>query len=149
MTPDYAAGLTQRMLATLKVQARARLSPSVAESVSLQTELDRTTDGLLVELSARVLAEQEPPAKITKTALVEFEHPATWWDQWKEAHQMVRWAGWLVRWRGIRMAITSRQVRLTVDLTQYRTYPQADLPIPDMGSPVYVAITSTDWEGIR
>ncbi len=111
------------------------LGPSVAATMEFEV------DGMVAAIRARVLAEQLPPEKVERTETVEFEHPATWWEMFRDTYRDRWWMAWSVRRRPVRTLTRTRGVRLEVSLRRFRTYPRATVTIPELGTPVHVAFT--------
>lgn len=110
-------------------------------------------DGLLedaaVELSSKVLAEQIGGERIAKSETVEHTFIVIdgSFQRWKERHKESWWLGWLVRRRPVRHIVRSvqQEVTLTVDVTDYATFPRANYREPPdvFGAPVFRRMISS------
>lgn len=99
------------------------------------TVLRQTHREALYRLCGYVLAEQLPPVSVTEQVQVGFPMPVSWWDMFKAAHAGRWWARWWVRRHPARTRRVTRVAGVTVDLTRYRTFPEATVPLPaDLGS---------------
>jgi hypothetical protein len=81
---------------------------------------------MIAEISTLVRTHHLPPEQFTRNA--ELYVPATWWQHWKrDVAGKRRWLSWIVRRWPVRHTLT--KATMTVDLSRYRTYPDA----PDIG----------------
>ncbi len=125
-----------------------RVGGTVRESVRLDVQTDMVTNDLVYRLGAHVLAERLPPVEVTRETTVEFQSPASPFQHWKQKHAQSWWLRWFVgRWP-VRQDTTVKTATLTVDLTKYRSYPEANYALPELGAPILIHTLSTDW-GIR
>ncbi|MGW1961765.1 hypothetical protein ACWCPD_15985 [Streptomyces sp. NPDC001935] len=89
----------------------------------------------LFQLRAKILADDLPPQRLTRRTRVPFEVPASTWQMWKARHAR-RWyakrlvARWPVRY-GQDPDGRGADAVCTFDLERYRTYPQAQVQLPD------------------
>lgn len=149
---EWMGSFQQVALQRLKVGLRRELSAemvylaSTAEARWIEHEYDR----MVLELRAKVLAEQLPPQEIHHTVRVEAMDPrhATWWEHFKATYQQrwwMRWRGWTVRYVDTPVTV---QRTITVSVRDHWTFPRASIIPPDdrFGSRVMVATwTARDW----
>lgn len=127
--------LVQHRLTELEERLLGELGQGVVDT--LECEID----GMVVAIRGRVLAEQLPPEKVERTETVEFEHPATWWEMFRDTYRDRWWMAWSVRRRPVRLLTRTRGVRVEVSLERFRTFPHATVTIPELGTPVCAAFT--------
>lgn len=152
---DYLASDRRVALTQLKVGARREITerfladmPGVSNTAEFRTRMDDIAGRMILDLRARVLAEQLPPQTIHHTVRVETTDPrhATWWDAFKATYQQRWWMRWR-RWQ-IRYVHAPVTVERTVEVSvrDHWTYPRAAIVLlPEFGSPVMVSTwTSTD-----
>lgn len=130
---------TEVMLQRLKVATQQTISPSVAQSMKLDTWRDELLDALVYQLRAYVLAQHLDKHTEQRTEVVEFEVPDGWRQQWKQDHHDA--AGWVIRWlarrRPVRTRTLSRRVTLSATWDQYAAFPEATIIVDDsLGAPV-------------
>ncbi|MFJ8153913.1 hypothetical protein [Streptomyces sp. NPDC094468] len=88
----------------------------------------------LFQLRTRILADDLPPQRLTKTTRVPYEVPASTWQMWKARHAR-RWyarrlvARWPVRY-GPDPDGRGADARCTFELERFRTYPRARVQLP-------------------
>ena len=89
---------------------------------------------VLFQLRTRILADDLPPMRLTKSTRVLYEVPASTWQMWKCRHGR-RWyarrlvARWPVRYEQDPNGRGTDAV-CTFDLERYRTYPRARVHLP-------------------
>ncbi len=128
----------------LAVAQHVRIDPiaSGLKLDSLEVTEDFIRRQLVVRLHGYVLAEKLPPARITRSHEVEFLSPATWWDHWKADHFRSWFGAWIAsRWPP-KLRSEARTVTLAVDLTPYRTFPEATWEHPQSGPAVMVVLVA-------
>jgi hypothetical protein len=96
----------------------------------LQAEVRQTSHGAMVRLKTFVLADRLPPLDIDRKTKAFFDFPSSPFQHWKSKHADTRWLGWLVRRWPVKTTEHVREVRLIVHLSRYRTYPLAEVPVP-------------------
>lgn len=148
----------QVALNQLKVATRRVLSAEfafMADTAEFNVERDYLTDQIVMDMCARVLAEQLPPQTIDYAVRVETTDPrfATWWDHYKATHR----ARWWMRWRSWSVAYVDTIVAIdrivTVAVRDNWTYPRAAVRMPDhFGAPVLVSLVEStdlgDWRDV-
>jgi hypothetical protein len=143
-----ASNFEELLLQKLKVTVAAEVSPQVAETLTVNTDLSMITELMLVRLKAFVLAEPVAPETITGHAWATFTHPANWREHWKDDHAGT-WYGRLVLriWPLKPRDIERRRATYSRQLDRYRTYPQATIRVPpSLGSVVRVIVPrETHW----
>lgn len=153
----------QVVLERLRVSFGANLGAAFLQSMEvIQRARVELLGGMAFELAAHVLAEQLPPETVTRQATVtgsrtvEWVVAATWWDHFKLQYAQRWWARWYVRRRPAAVVPKQetvrivRDVKLTLDLRRYRTYPGANrvLPPDTWGNPVRAYAMQHRWEGV-
>ena len=138
-------------LNSLKVAVQRYLSAEmvyVAHTADLRTMTEYLTDRMVLDLRARVLAEQLPPQQIHHPIRVEVDDPrhATWWEFFKATYHQrwwLRWRSWPIRHVNTPVAV---QRTITVDVRNHWTFPRASIIPPDsgLGTPVMVATWTTE-----
>lgn len=130
----------------LKVAVRRTLPREmvfVLSTTEADSFLQHETDRMVLELKARVLAQQLPPQTMQHLVRVETLDPrhATWWDHYKATYQQrwwMRWHTWTVRY--VDTPVTVQRL-ITVTVRDHWTFPEASIVPPDqLGRPVMVAI---------
>lgn len=130
----------ERVLNQLKVKVERVIPREVVRTLEADFPLDFLTDKLVVQLRARVLAEQLPPQAITRVIRVVQEDPrhATWWDHLKATYRgRWWWPAWLSTVRTVQTKVAIYRT-VAVEVRPHWAYPEAEIPIPDMGQPVMV-----------
>lgn len=153
--PQFAT-FKQVALQQLKVACRRVLSaelPFVAGTARFDVSMmEWISRDLMLDVQARVLAEQLPPQEITHHVRVWTTDPrhATWWDHFKATYRGRWWMGWH-RWE-IRYVDTPVWLdrRVTVAVRDHWTYPRATVGLPpSLGSPVLVTMWDAADEAWR
>ena len=131
----------------LKVSVQRQISNEMvymARTAEAHGHLDRMYDRMVLDLRAKVLAEQLPPQTITHTVRVEALDPrhATWWEFFKATYRQrwwMRWRDWTVRYVDTPVTV---QRSVVVKVRDHWTYPRASIipPDTDFGAPVMVSI---------
>lgn len=146
MDPDEVVAVQQVVLEKLRLGLQQRVGAHVLESARPEFIIDRLSGDMICRLRADVLAEKLPPVQVSGQESVTFESPATPFQHWKQKHAEAWWLVWFVRRWPVREDVTTKTVRMTVDLTKYRSYPQANYILPDdFGAPVLVHTLSTSF----
>lgn len=107
-----------------------RLLGSLSEEL-LTVEIGREVNAAAATFRTQLLADRLPPADVDRTVPAFFSFPASPFQHWKSKHAGTRWLGWFVRRWPVRTEEHRQDVRLIVHLERYRTYPEADIPVPD------------------
>lgn len=146
LSPFMARPFTQAVLDRVKMLATARVGRYVLDSARVEVIRDLAARDLMYGLTTYVLSQNLPPVAVTRsqrrTDEVTAFRPATWVDHFKLTYAARWWARWWVRRHPARTVEVPHRVTRTftvsVDLTRYRTYPHADVPVPpDFGPVVY------------
>jgi hypothetical protein len=106
----------------LEVRLSKTVGRTLLQSIELSSQSAPWVDGMLYELSAKVLADQI--AKDYYEREVAFRFPATPWQFFKQQH-LPEW--FQNRWP-VKMQTRIKKVR--VEFTRYATYPMANVAIP-------------------
>lgn len=85
-----------------------------------------------VELETFVLTEHLAEEEYVESGGYSF--PETWWDMFKSTYQLTWWLGWFVDKFPAKYAVHKIAVGVKVD--RYASYPEASIPIPDLGRPL-------------
>lgn len=124
---------------TLQFRKAAAIGSVTRELLKDRSAIDSAYDQVPIRLETAVLSE------CIKTGTFSGEPisvPATWWDHWKQD----RAPAWLRR----KWPVRYRQITLTVELTRWAHYPEANLPLPNksLGSMVIVdeLESHTSWD---
>jgi len=127
----------------LIVQIRDRLDRGTY--LSQQAQLSVCADDLTVQLRSFVLAHQLPPETITQTisGTTQDGRHATWWDHFKATYRgrwWMRWRGWQINYRLVDVPYFHT---VQVVVRGHWSFPDARLASypPELGEPVYIAIT--------
>lgn len=109
-------------------------------------------DEIAVRMRTRILTDELPPEKITRSTAVEFHEPASTWQMWKRNNHgrwyTKGWLPWLLTRRPVKTRVVKKNAHCTFDLMRYRTYPEAQYRASDfrlgravfqhmIGSPVW------------
>ncbi len=155
---DPTISIRQVALTSLKLASRTYLSQEmacIASTAQFNAHVEHEMQRMVLELRARVLAEQLPPQTIRHTVRVTVDDPrfATWWDAFKATYRerwWMRWRSWEIRHVKTPVAV-ERQV--VVNVRDHWTYPRAAIQLPESqwGRPVMVATCDavdfwTDWD---
>lgn len=141
--------IQQIVLERLKVGLQHRVGRHMLESMRPEFVVDHLSGDLTARLEAYVLAEKLPPVELTGREFLTFMSPASPFQHWKRKHEAAWWLAWFVRRWPVREDATTRTVTMTVDLTRYRSYPEADYAVMDgFGVPVLTHTVSTRWQGV-
>ena len=92
-------------------------------------------DEIAVRMRTRILTDELPPESVTRSTKVPVYEPASTWQMWKRNNRL-RWYtkwwldAWLKRW-----PVKTREyqvgVNVTLDLSRYRAYPEAQYRASD------------------
>jgi hypothetical protein len=98
---------------------------------------DFMRDQVRLAMRTKILTDNLPPEKITKSTTVRVEEPASTWQMWKRNNQgkwYTKWwlAKWLEKWPVI-MNGHDKTVTMTVNLERFRAYPEAKYRASQMG----------------
>lgn len=132
----------------LKVGLTQRVSAEFADTVSVETWRDALLHQIALAITAHVLAERLPPARVIERREFAFEVPASPWQQLKATHAGSWWLGWLVKRHPV-VTVTHRFVgELSVDLSRFWTFPQSRVPRGRFGDPYRALIVSAtpSWD---
>lgn len=139
------------VMETLKAGVRQYDRP-VGSYASDRMELVRHLEHMCWELRTYILADQLGEERVTRThrETAEFVGFATWWDHFKATYRGRWWMSWR-RWQ-INYKVSEKHVdgRVDVDMTKYWAFPQANVPVPELGEPVRWLInnrTTAQWSG--
>jgi hypothetical protein len=121
----------QVVLDRRKIAHKYAIPAHVFGSIQARLLEAREYDHFLYALDAMITTKSLPQEAVTATKHVEFSSPATWWQHWKHDHRESWWAGWFVRWRGVRMKETVAVAELEVGVERFYTFPEFDFPLPD------------------
>ncbi len=122
-------------------------------NADIRVQQDMVYNQLLVQLRARVLADDLPPETFTARDRVTFEVPASTWQMWKKRHAH-RWyarrlvARWPVRYEPDPDGRGADAV-CTANLERWRSYPRARVQLPPdrYGNPVlHHVIRDIRWD---
>ena len=150
MDPREQVAVQEIVLERVKLGLEHRVGATVLESMRPEVIIDQLSGEMVYRLRAHVLAEKLPPVEVSDQKSVTFESPASPFQHWKQKHARTWWLAWFVgRWP-VRQEATTKTVRMTVNLTKYRSYPEANYAIPDgFGAPVLIHTLSTRYnEGV-
>jgi hypothetical protein len=99
--------------------------------LKLTEERDYVLGQMVYELATYVRTHRLPPETVEESSVLACDHPATWWQQWKQdvaaKHWVLRWI--THRWP-VRLTCTVHKLTVTLDLRRFRYYPDA----PDISS---------------
>lgn len=117
--------------------------------VSVQQEF---FGSLVYRFRTKILTDDLPPERLVQRTRVPYEVPASTWQMWKARHAR-RWyarrlvARWPVRY-GLDPDGRGADAVCSFDLERYRTYPRAQLRMPErLGQAVLVhAVRDVGWE---
>jgi hypothetical protein len=129
-------------LAMIEVSAKRYVPASVRHQATWSSwedlHLPTLTTNLVVELSARVLADQTVDRDRTFTTKVSHEEYASWWQHTKAVHfpTLSRWLD-----RPPRMRTVEQTASVTVNFRQWVTFPEADIYPTEFGK----SVLYEDW----
>lgn len=118
-----------------------------------QDGYDFLRDQMMVAMRVKVLTDNLPPEKVTKSTTVRVEEPASTWQMWKRNNQgrwYTKWwlAKWLEKWPVI-MTGHDKRVTMSVNLERFRAYPEAQYRPSDfrLGSRAVLmhAVSPVEW----
>lgn len=111
----------------IDVKAEEALTPGDRQA-AMDFELGRRR----VELEAYVLTEHLAEDKYVEHG--SYSVAKTWWDLFKLTYQYTWWLSWLVNKFPVKFE--HHKIDIGVEVERFATYPEADLPIPNLGRPV-------------
>lgn len=146
MTYDHIMSLQTVALNQLKVAVHRTLPREmvfVLNTVEADSLLQYETDHMVLQLTAKVLAQQLPPQAMQHLVRATVDDPrhATWWEHYKATYQQrwwMRWRTWTIRY--VDTPVTVQRL-ITVTVRDHWTFPEASIVPPDkLGRPVMVSI---------
>jgi hypothetical protein len=161
LDPRAEVAFRELVLERLKVASVGRISRQLLVEAEIRTVMEMMADQLAVELSAHVLAH----STVRKQHRLVVEYPATAWDHVKATLARWTWQGGGVKVHGLRTEphpaprrlrrlvswwLRRHPVRVTaeavsVDFSEYATFPEAQIAYPkDLGRVVFAQTSSIE-----
>lgn len=98
--------------------------------------LKDTAEGMRVKLATFVLTDKLPPVEVDRKVQAFFAFPRSPFQHWKQKHADAWWLRRFARRWPVRTTQHTQEVRLIVHLERYRSYPEANVPVPTDFGPV-------------
>lgn len=103
---------------------------------NLAITLKETALGMQMSLATMVLTDKLPPVEVDRKTTAFFAFPSSPFQHWKQKHADAWWLRRFVKRWPVWTTQHAQEVRLIVHLQRYRSYPEADVPVPDSFGPV-------------
>lgn len=139
--------IPQLILERMRLGSSIRLSRYVAESLRVDSPgswmIDQAADTLLVQLQAEILAHKVVGSHVTAVKPFNVPVPDGWWQMFKREYRGRWWMRPILRRWPIRMTMIVRYGHMTVDVSHYNRFPDADIEYPyRLGDPIpYTTVT--------
>lgn len=150
-TQEVESRFCEMVLEQLPVVALQRVASRLVERAVVEADHGPATiiaDELVLRLQTTVWAERLASGTATAVKHVPFDEPTSPWQMFKRDSPLFKTrpgAAFLKRFP-VRLRVVTKKVTLSASWGQYRTFPDADLPVPpaQMGKPVRLTLVSTD-----